>query len=205
MKKFVLVWLFYLIFQPISWAAPLQTPAKIMVMGDSLSAAYGMESDQGWVSIMANRLKSADVHHQVVNVSLSGETTAGGRTRLPGLLKRENPTALILELGANDGLRGYSLEVARKNLAAMIEMAIVQDVQVYLLGIRLPPNYGAAFDAAIQSMYQSLSDQYQVPLEPFFLADVALNPELMQADGLHPNEAAQPLIADRVIQLLLRP
>ncbi len=205
MYKWIVVWLFSLILQPVAFAEPLKLPAKILVVGDSLSAAYGIDAEKGWVSIIDNRLKAFDPSNEVVNASISGETTAGGRSRLAGLLKREKPTAVILELGANDGLRGYSLAVAQRNLAAMIEMSLMQNVQVYLLGIRLPPNYGPAFDEAIQSMYSSLSKQYSVPLEPFFLEDVALNPELMQADGLHPNAQAQPLIADRVIQLLLRP
>jgi len=205
MYKWIVVWLFSLILQPMAFAEPLKLPAKILVVGDSLSAAYGIDAEKGWVSIIDNRLKVFDERNEVVNASISGETTAGGRSRLAGLLKREKPTAVILELGANDGLRGYSLNIAQRNLAAMIEISLMQNVQVYLLGIRLPPNYGPAFDEAIQSMYRALSEQYSVPLEPFFLEDVALNPKLMQADGLHPNAQAQPLIADRVIQLLLMP
>ena len=205
MYKWIVVWLFSLVLQPMAFAEPLKLPAKILVVGDSLSAAYGIDAEKGWVSIIDNRLKVFDERNEVVNASISGETTAGGRSRLAGLLKREKPTAVILELGANDGLRGYSLNIAQRNLAAMIEISLMQNVQVYLLGIRLPPNYGPAFDEAIQSMYRALSEQYSVPLEPFFLEDVALNPKLMQADGLHPNAQAQPLIADRVIQLLLKP
>jgi len=205
MYKWIVVWLFSLILQPMAFAEPLKLPAKILVVGDSLSAAYGIDAEKGWVSIIDNRLKVFDERNEVVNASISGETTAGGRSRLAGLLKREKPTAVILELGANDGLRGYSLNIAQRNLAAMIEISLMQNVQVYLLGIRLPPNYGPAFDEAIQSMYRALSEQYSVPLEPFLLEDVALNPKLMQADGLHPNAQAQPLIADRVIQLLLMP
>ena len=176
--------------------------SSLLVLGDSLSAAYGIAQEDGWVFLLDQKLAQQTMQQlknvQVINASLSGETTSGGLQRLPGLLKQHQPAYVIIELGANDALRGQNLTQTQRNLAQMIELSQQQGAQVKLLGIRLPPNYGPAFDRRLAHMYQQLSEQYSVPLDPFFLADVALNPALMLDDGLHPNAAAQPLILERL-------
>ncbi len=179
-----------------------QASTTLLVLGDSLSAAYGIPQQDGWVSLLDQKLSQQTMQQlknlRVVNASLSGETTSGGLQRLPGLLSQHQPSYVIIELGANDALRGQNLAQTQRNLAQMIELSLQQGAKVKLLGIRLPPNYGPAFDRRLAQMYQQLSEQYTVPLDPFFLADVALNPALMLDDGLHPNAAAQPLILERL-------
>ncbi|AEG31833.1 arylesterase [Thiomicrospira cyclica] len=179
-----------------------QASTTLLVLGDSLSAAYGIPQQDGWVFLLDQKLSQQTMQQlknlRVVNASLSGETTSGGLQRLPGLLSQHQPSYVIIELGANDALRGQNLAQTQQNLAQMIEVSLQQGAKVKLLGIRLPPNYGPAFDRRLAQMYQQLSEQYTVPLDPFFLADVALNPALMLDDGLHPNAAAQPLILERL-------
>lgn len=179
-----------------------QASTTLLVLGDSLSAAYGIPQQYGWVSLLDQKLSQQSMQQlknlRVVNASLSGETTSGGLQRLPGLLLQHQPSYVIIELGANDALRGQNLAQTQRNLAQMIEVSLEQGAKVKLLGIRLPPNYGPAFDRRLAQMYQQLSEQYNLPLDPFFLADVALNPALMLDDGLHPNAAAQPLILERL-------
>lgn len=177
-----------------------ETNRSILVMGDSLSAAYGISSDKGWVALLANRLSSQSI--TIVNASLSGETSSGGLQRLPHLINKHRPKWMILELGANDALRGQSLKKTRNNLQKMISQCLENACQPLLLGIRLPTNYGPAYDRALQRMYKALAEQNDILLDPFFLEDVALDPELMQADGLHPNAKAQPIILERVVQRL---
>jgi acyl-CoA thioesterase-1 len=169
-------------------------PTKVLILGDSLSAAYGMASEQGWVSLW----QTSDTHLSLINASLSGETTMGGAARLPTLLKQHQPHWLIIELGANDALRGQDLAISEQKIRSMIQLAKAQNIKVALLGIRLPPNYGLLYSKRLESLYQQLAHSEKVPLESFFLADVALDTQLMQADGLHPNEKAQPIILERV-------
>lgn len=165
-----------------------------MILGDSLSAAYGLSTQQGWVSLW----QASDANIRIINASISGETTMGGAARLPALLTQHQPDWLIIELGANDALRGQDLRLSEQKLTYMINLAKKQGVHVALLGIRLPPNYGALYSQRLEAMYQQLAKSEQVPLEPFFLVDVALEPSLMQDDGLHPNEKAQPIILQRI-------
>ncbi|MCW4149571.1 arylesterase [Halomonas sp. 18H] len=168
-------------------------------MGDSLSAAYGIEREAGWVSLLADRLEGkADV----VNASISGETTAGGRTRLPEQLGQHDPDIVLIELGGNDGLRGLSPEQMRANLAAMIEASQASGARVALLGIDIPPNYGQAYREAFRQVFSDLAERFDVPLVPFLLEDVALNDELMQEDGIHPTAEAQPRVLDNVWPVL---
>ncbi|MBD3767347.1 MAG: arylesterase [Gammaproteobacteria bacterium] len=169
-------------------------PIKLLILGDSLSAAYGLSTQQGWVSLW----QASDAHIRIINASISGETTMGGAARLPALLTQHQPDWLIIELGANDALRGQDLRLSEQKLRNMIQLAKKQGVQVALLGIRLPLNYGALYSQRLETLYQQLAKSEQIPLEPFFLADVALDTNLMQADGLHPNEAAQPIILQRI-------
>lgn len=179
-----------------------QSSSSLLVLGDSLSAAYGMPQEDGWVTLLDQKLAQQTMQQlknvRVINASLSGETTSGGLQRLPDLLAQHQPAYVIIELGANDALRGQNLIQTQSNLARMIELSQQQGAKVMLLGIRLPPNYGPAFDRRLAQMYQQLSAQYQALLDPFFLEDVALNRDLMLDDGLHPNAAAQPVILARL-------
>ncbi|MDG6774139.1 arylesterase [Thiomicrorhabdus sp. ZW0627] len=173
----------------------------VLVLGDSLSAAYGMESERGWVSLLQQEHKGL----QVVNASISGETTSGGKQRLPALMKQYSPDVLVLELGANDALRGQDLNSTKRNLQTMIDACKTRsgNCEVVLLGIRLPTNYGPAYDLQLQKMYESLSKETDgIRFDPFFIEDVALDPDLMQWDGLHPNAEAQPEILKRVWPLI---
>ncbi|MFD2190644.1 arylesterase [Pistricoccus aurantiacus] len=167
----------------------------LMVMGDSLSAAYNIDRDQGWVQGLADRLGERAV---VVNASISGETTSGGATRLPKLLRQHDPDIVLLELGGNDGLRGLPPTQMHDNLAQMIEASQQAGAEVLLLGIDIPPNYGAAYREAFTGVYRDLADQYDLSLVPFLLEGVALNDALMQNDGIHPTADAQPKILDNV-------
>ena len=168
------------------------------MFGDSLSAAYGLRADQGWAALLQQRLTMQGYGYTVVNASISGETTSGGLQRLPRALALHHPVLVLLELGANDGLRGLPLSTARENLTRMIELAERAHARVLLLGIRLPPNYGPRYTTEFAQMYADLSNDQHVPLVPFLLAKVALDPQLMQADGLHPASAGEPLVLDTV-------
>lgn len=174
----------------------------ILVVGDSISAAHGMEAGQGWVRLLQRRLETASLPYRVVNASISGDTTANARQRLPALLERYRPGILLLEVGGNDGLRGLSLEQMEANLAAMIGMARRQGARVLLLGIQLPPNYGRRYTAAFEQVYLDLAARLGVPLVTSVVAGIGGNGELMQRDGIHPNAAAQPLILELVWEKL---
>lgn len=169
--------------------------STLLVMGDSLSAAYGIERQEGWVSLLAARL---DGKAEVINASISGETSSGGAGRLPELLGQHAPDIVLLELGGNDGLRGLPPGQFEANLAGMIEASREAGAAVLLLGIDIPPNYGQAYRDAFTGVYQRLADEYDLPLVPFLLEGVALDETLMQDDGIHPTAAAQPLILDNV-------
>jgi acyl-CoA thioesterase-1 len=181
-----------------------QAPAApaIVVLGDSLSAGYGMTLDEAWPSLLQRRLEDNGQRYRVVNASISGETTQGGRTRLPRLLERHEPAWVIIELGGNDGLRGFSLQVTRDNLAAMMAMSREAGAKVLLAGIMLPPNYGAAYADRFAALYSDLAAANDALLLPFILEGVALDPDLMQDDGIHPNEKAQPVLLENVWSLL---
>jgi acyl-CoA thioesterase-1 len=172
--------------------------AAILIVGDSLSAAYGMEIGESWPSLLQQRLDQDGHAYRVFNSSITGETTEGGRTRLPKLLEKHAPAIVIVELGGNDGLRGLPLEVTRDNLSAMIEMSQVAGARVLLAEMRIPPNYGRAYTEAFNGAYTVLANQYSVVLVPFLLQDIALEPGMMQSDGVHPTAAAQPVILDQV-------
>lgn len=167
----------------------------LLVMGDSLSAAYGIERDEGWVNLLAERLEG---DAQVINASISGETTSGGLQRFSDILGQQQPDIVLLELGGNDGLRGLSPQQMQTNLATMIEQSQEAGARVLLLGIDIPPNYGQAYRDAFTGVFHSLAEEYDVPLVPFLLEDIALNDALMQGDGIHPTADAQPIILDNV-------
>ena len=170
----------------------------ILVFGDSLSAAYGLRPEQGWVALLEKRLQAQAYGYQVVNASISGETTSGGLARLPRALSTHRPAIVILELGANDGLRGLPISVTRDNLTKLVQLATVSGARVLLLGIRLPPNYGPRYGSEFAGMYVQVAEQQHLPLVPFLLEKVALSPELMQADGLHPSAAGEPPVLETV-------
>lgn len=175
------------------------TQAKsILVLGDSISASYGMEVEQGWVSLLVQKLKTEDKDYRVLNESVSGETTAGGLARVGKLLKLHQPGLLILELGANDGLRGLPPKKMKENLANIIRLSQKAGAKVLLLSMRIPPNYGKRYTHMFYQVYPQLSEEFGIPLVPFILNDVALIADLMQQDGLHPNAKAQPLIVDKM-------
>jgi acyl-CoA thioesterase I len=179
--------------------ARAEQPAPvILVFGDSLSAGYGIHVEQGWVSLLARKISQLGYGFQVINASVSGETTAGGLGRLPHALDVQQPRILILELGANDGLRSLPLANTYDNLDKMITLARSRGVTVLLLGMRMPPNYGERYTTGFQNMYTDLAQAHKLTLVPFLLDHVALNPSLTQPDGLHPTEQAQPLLLDNV-------
>ena len=174
----------------------------LLVYGDSLSAAYGLEIQQGWVSLLQEKLKQTKPHWQVVNLSISGETTAGGVSRLPAALERHRPDLMLLELGANDGLRGTSLNAMRSNLEEMLQQSQKKDVDVVLFEMLIPPNYGPVYTQRFTQTFHDLGKEYDVPVLPFFLDGVAGYPELNQPDGIHPVAKAQPIIFKNVWQHL---
>ncbi|HSH28731.1 MAG TPA: arylesterase [Thiohalobacter sp.] len=189
---------------PLVAAAPARAEApRILVLGDSISAAYGMELEQGWVHLLQQRLHLEGYPHRVVNASVSGETTAGGLARLPDLLQTHAPDVVILELGGNDGLRGLAMRETRANLARMISLSRQEDARVVLLGMKLPPNYGAVYTGAFERIFVELGARPGVTGVPFLLDGVALEPGLMQADGIHPTSRAQPQLLDNVWPALL--
>ncbi|MGE0622156.1 MAG: arylesterase [Pseudomonadales bacterium] len=165
-------------------------------MGDSISAAYGIQTEQGWVSLLAETLGRSEYPYEVVNGSISGETTAGGLARLPKALETHDPEVVIIELGGNDGLRGYPTETVRDNLRQMVELSLSDDREVLLVGMQIPPNYGPRYTRAFHEVFATVAEETGVPLVPFFLEKVALEPGLMQSDGIHPTAEAQPLLLE---------
>lgn len=181
------------------WAAgALAAAPVILVVGDSLSAAYGVPQAQGWVSLLQRRLREQGYPHTVVNASVSGETTAGGLARLPALLARHRPAIVLLELGANDGLRGLPLPQLRGNLERMLKLINGAGAQALLFEMRLPANYGPAYTEGFRQSFRQLAQRHRAALVPFFLEGIALNPADFLDDGLHPNAAAQPKLLEAV-------
>ena len=170
----------------------------VLVFGDSLSAAYGLATSQGWVTLLGERIASEKLAWRVVNASVSGETTAGGLRRLPEDLKRHRPSLVVIALGANDGLRGQPVASARANLEEMIRLARAAQAQPVLVGLMIPPNYGIDYAREFRELYPKLARKARVPLVPFLLDGIADRRELFQPDQLHPSAAAQPLILDNV-------
>ncbi|TAL90142.1 MAG: arylesterase [Rhodanobacter sp.] len=179
-------------------SAQAAAPKTVLVLGDSLSAAHNIPLESGWVYLLHVRLAKMVPKWTVVNASISGETSVSGRNRLPALLEKYHPQVLVLELGANDGLRGLPLSALRENLAAMIELAQQRKVRVLLLGIELPVNYGPQYRDGLRAIYAGLAQERHAALLPFLLDGVALDPALMQDDGMHPVAAAEPHVLDNV-------
>lgn len=170
----------------------------LLVVGDSISAAFGLDSRQGWVALLEKRLDEEGFEHAVVNASISGDTSAGGAARLSALLAEHKPELVIIELGGNDGLRGQPPAQLQQNLASMIDKSQSAGADVLLLGMRLPPNYGARYTTSFAQVFADLAEQKKVPLVPFFLEGVGGVPGMMQADGIHPTESAQAVLLDNV-------
>jgi acyl-CoA thioesterase-1 len=174
----------------------------IVVVGDSLSSGYGIAAEQSWVAMLEDRLQSEGYGYRVVNASIAGDTSAGGLARLPRLLAAHNPDLVVIELGGNDGLRGQPVATLRANLTKMIELSKQSGAAVVLAGIQIPPNYGRTYGQALAAVYPELAARFDAPLIGFILEDVALNPELMQPDGIHPNAAGQKLVFVNVWRVL---
>jgi acyl-CoA thioesterase-1 len=201
--------------QPLNWLATIwlllllsfmTTPtlansAAILVLGDSISAAYGIPVDRGWVKLLEKQLaqQSSSADYPIINASISGETTAGALNRLPQLLQQHQPAIVIIELGGNDGLRGFPISRLRYNLDQLISLSQAAGAKVLLTGMRIPPNYGPRYTEMFFNSFSLAAEKHQVPLVPFLLADIAQFPELMQADGIHPTATAQAKILDNVL------
>jgi acyl-CoA thioesterase-1 len=168
----------------------------VLVIGDSLSAGYGIAIDQSWTTLLQSRLQSQGYEHRVVNASITGDTTEGGATRIVAALENFDPELVILELGGNDGLRGIPPDTMKDNLKSIIETSQASGASVILLGIRIPTNYGPRYTSAFEAVYRDLAEQLDIPWIEFFMEGVALDDALMQADGIHPNEEAQPILLD---------
>lgn len=175
----------------------LQTPI-ILVLGDSLSASFGIDQSKGWVSLLEQKLDKNYFNYRIVNASISGETTQGGLQRLPKLLSKYQPQLVIVELGGNDGLRGLNIEMIKSNLQTMISKTTNNHADILLIGMRLPPNYGKFYTDSFHQMYVDLGQANKIPVVPFLLEGIATKDNLMQADGIHPRVEAQPLMLDNV-------
>jgi acyl-CoA thioesterase-1 len=182
-----------------SWQLQAQ---KLLILGDSLSAGYGMQQQQGWVHLLQQQSTAKKLPWQLINASISGETTAGGLARLPELLTQHQPDAVLIELGGNDGLRGFPIQIIEKNLQQMISLIQQQQAKPILMQIRIPPNYGPKYNQLFVALYPRLAEQHQLTLWPFFMDQIAIDPTLMQADGIHPNVKAQPKISNIMLPLL---
>ncbi len=180
-------------------AAGAQSTAPVLlVVGDSISAAYGLSMESGWVQLLRGRLQSERYPYQVVNASITGDTTSGGRARLPGLLRQHRPAVVVVELGGNDGLRGGDLRAMRDNLDAMVTASLKAGARVLLVGMRMPPNYGPAYTRQFEAAYADVARAHKVPLVPFLFDGFGESNELFQADRIHPTAAAQPRLLDNI-------
>ena len=194
MKRFFVLLILVFAGFPANADAPV-----ILVFGDSISAGYGLARvEQGWVGMLRAKLKDEGYGYQVVNASVTGETTAGGLARLPRALALHHPRVVILELGGNDGLRALPIDQMRSNLGRMVDLSVDSGAQVLVLGMRIPPNYGPEFTEKFFAVFADVARDKRAPLVPFLLNDIALSPNLMQADGVHPNELGQPKLLDNV-------
>ena len=181
-------------------AAPAEgsAPRTVLVVGDSLSAEYGIKRGTGWVPLLAARVSEQYPKYQVVNASISGDTTSGGVARLPALLRQHAPAVVVLELGSNDALRGLSLTMTEQNLRAMTQAAKAADAKVVIVGMQIPPNYGRDYTQRFAQLFDTVAKDEKARLVPFLMEGMALNRAMFQADGIHPNEDAQPELLDNV-------
>ena len=185
-----------------AFGAPAAAQRSILILGDSISSAYGIAQPRGWVALLGERLKRERLDYIVANASVSGDTTAGGVARLPQALERHKPAVVVIELGGNDGLRGLPMAEMKRNLAAMIRQSQQAGARVLLVGMKIPPNYGPEYTKAFDVVYADLAKQHKVPLVPFLMEDFGHKPDMFQPDRIHPTEAAQPLMLERVWKAL---
>ena len=186
-----------------AWAtSDRQSCGPVLVLGDSLSAGFGIQTNQSWVALLEQRLAEEGYGYPVVNASISGDTTGGGLRRLPRALELHEPTVVVIELGGNDGLRGYPVAMVHENLEGMVQLSRASGARVLIAGMQIPPNYGTTYTRAFADIYGSVARDNDASLIAFLLDQVALNPDMMQADGIHPNAQAQPVILDNVWQVL---
>jgi acyl-CoA thioesterase-1 len=180
------------------------TEIKVLILGDSLSAAHNIPVYQGWAQLFGTNIGASFAHTRVINASISGETTFGGLQRLPELLQQHQPSHLIIELGGNDGLRGLGFDQSTDNLRQMVRQADVQGVTVLLIGVRMPPNFGATYNARFQQIFDKVNAEFEIHYLPRFLEGVAASdPALMQEDGIHPTALAQPILAQKVTSVMI--
>ncbi|MEO8671315.1 MAG: arylesterase [Tahibacter sp.] len=199
MRRFLVV---LLLFPFVAFALkPVGAERRVLVLGDSLSAAYHIAPEAGWVNLLGTRLHDTG-GGRVINASISGETSAGGLARLPALLAEHKPNLVLIELGANDGLRGLPLAEIRANLRSLVERSRAAGAEILLIGIELPVNYGPQYRDGLRAMYRDLATEFNVPLVPFLLSAVATHSELMQEDGLHPTAGAEPAVLETVWTVL---
>lgn len=183
----------------VAWSIPVfAANPKILIYGDSLSAAYGIPQQQGWAALLKEKLNQENLRFDVINASISGETTSGGLTRLAHTLEQTKPQTIIIELGANDGLRGLPVKNMHENLNAMILLSKKNGARVLLIGMRIPPNYGPKYTEEFSQTYIKLARQHKVRVVPFMLENIAAKPDLIQQDGLHPNALGQPIILNNI-------
>ncbi len=197
MSRFIVALMMLLMCVPAIAKSPV-----IIVLGDSISAGYGIDVEQGWVTLLQGKLAQANIDYSINNESISGDTTAGGLARIDRILTQHKPAVVMVELGANDGLRGLSPALMKSNLAEITRRSRQAGAKVILLGMKIPPNYGKRYIDLFYDIYLQLSQELDIPFIPFILEDVALDKDLMQADGLHPNAKAQPFIADKIATYL---
>ena len=198
MKRLLLL----LLFVPVLLAAAVDTRPSILVLGDSLSAGYGIPIEQGWVALLGERLETSGYRYRILNASISGDTSRSARARLDDILKREHPAVAIIELGGNDGLRGIQPDEMHRNLAAIIERLQGIGARVVLVPMKMPPNYGPAFTEKFEYVYTELANEYDVVLSRFLLDDIAEHADLMQDDGIHPTAGAQSQMLDNIWPVL---
>ena len=198
----VLLLVSMMVFAVFTLSAQAASPRTILVFGDSLSAGYGLPQDKAWVSLLGARLKQQRIDYTVANASISGETTLGGLKRINAALTQHKPAIVVLALGANDGLRGQSTETMRSNLHAMIQACRKANTQVLLVGMRIPPNYGTTYTSKFHAVFLELAQRDKLPLVPFLLDGFADQPAWFQADGIHPDSRAQPVMLDTVWKAL---
>ncbi|MBS1270695.1 MAG: Esterase TesA [Gammaproteobacteria bacterium] len=195
----VIRWFCFLVLSAATFAA---TTPTILVLGDSLSSAHGMGERQGWVSLLRDKLDETGYNHKVVNASVSGDTTQDALSRLDAAVERHQPDIVIVELGGNDGLRAFSIGVIRSNLSRILRTVRENGAKIVLTGMRMPPNYGPVYTRAFKQLYPNTAEKFDASLVPFFMEGIATNREFMQDDGIHPNAKAQPLLLNKVWQVL---
>ncbi len=182
--------------QNLAYSINVWAEETVLLLGDSLSAGYGLQQQQSWVYLLNKSLTEENAHYKIINASISGETTGGGLSRLPAILAKNNVDYLLIELGGNDGLRGFSPKIIKNNLLQIIQLAKAKNISVFLMQIQIPPNYGVRYNKMFEQVFSQVAAQENVELLPFFMKDIAIKADLMQKDGIHPNAKAQPLIVD---------